>query len=99
MVLAHNLLHLLPDWQRALPDMASWLKPGGHLVTTTAFLSDMPFALRLLAPPLGRTGLIPPIQRVRRDRFEAALRDAGLAVIDHWHPAPRAAHFHIARKA
>jgi ubiquinone/menaquinone biosynthesis C-methylase UbiE len=49
-VMAHNVLHLLEDRERAIADIHRMLKPGGVFVTSTACIGDMMLPLRLIVP-------------------------------------------------
>ena len=47
-VMAHNVLHLLEDRERAVADIHNMLRPGGVFVTSTACIGDMMLLLRLM---------------------------------------------------
>jgi len=63
-----GIVHHVPDWRRALAEVARVLKPGGRLYAEEALaaLVDHPLARRLLVHP-------------RADRFDAATFAHGLA--------------------
>ena len=97
-VMAHNVLHLLEDRDRAIVDVCRLLKPGGAFVTSTACLGDMVFLLRLLVP-VGRFLRLFPLVKIfsvaeLRDSFERA----GFDIDYEWQPKKNAAVFIICRK-
>jgi SAM-dependent methyltransferase len=97
-VLAHSLLHLLPDWRETIGRVHAALAPGGFLVSTTMCLADKARALRLVLPVLRPLGLLPPVQWFAADDLTREMEAAGFALDHVWQPSPRAARFIIARK-
>ena len=99
-VLALNLLHLLPDWSEALRRIHALLRPGGAFVSSTMCVGDS--ALRYLRwiVPIGETlGLLPSLSVFIADELLATLRAAGFEIEHDWRPGPAKAVFLIARKA
>lgn len=97
-VMAHNLLHLLEDRDRAIADIHRMLKPGGVFISSTACIGDMMLPLRLIVP-LGRFLRLFPLVRV----FSAAdlkqsLENAGFDIDHEWQPKKNAAVFIVCRK-
>jgi ubiquinone/menaquinone biosynthesis C-methylase UbiE len=98
MVMAHSLLHLVRDPAALTRRMAGWLKPGGHLVTSTACLSDGMGLLRLVTLPGHALGLLPRVTYLSRQELRAMTEAAGLQIRQDWRPGPRKAVFMIAEK-
>lgn len=77
-ILAFNMLHTLPDPERALERIHELLKPDGTFLSVTPCLKDkMSFLVRLqiqLVRILGRIGVIPvPIRRLRSSDLDALI--------------------------
>ena len=98
MALALSLLHLLPDATAGLRQLAAHVRPGGHVISSTVCIGDMPGLLARVLPKLGFTGLIPKVLPLTRDALIAAHTAAGLTITDEFRPAPDKAVFLIARK-
>ncbi len=71
-VMAFNLLHLLPDIEAAITFCCSRLKPGGVLITKTPCLGDSNFLFRGIIPLMRVLGRAPFVSFIT----EAALRSA-----------------------
>jgi len=96
MVLAHNLLHLVPRWRDALVTLRGLLKPGGLYVSTTACLGD-DYAWMRPFVPIGRAlGFMPRVAFFRQTALEAAMEAAGFAIQEGWKPGKRSGLFLIA---
>jgi ubiquinone/menaquinone biosynthesis C-methylase UbiE len=97
-VMAHNVLHLLDDRERAIADVHKMLRPGGAFVTSTACVGDMMLPLRLIVP-VGRFLRLFPLVKVfsvaeLKDSFE----NAGFEIDYEWQPKKNAAVFIVCRK-
>lgn len=77
-VVAANVLHLLPDLERALDAMIGVLRPGGRLVVPT-YLHDATVASRAVSRVLALAGF-PGRRRFTLDGLVGVLRDRGLRV-------------------
>lgn len=98
MILALSLLHLMPDWQAAIPKVYDKLEPGGYFVTSTVCVGDMAW---FFAPLLwsGRAlGLIPHVEAIKSSDLRHAMTHAGFDIIQDWRPKPKAALFLIGQK-
>lgn len=85
-ILGLNILHLLPDPQKAIQQAAQLLKPGGVLVTSTACLKDTMPWIRFIAP-IGRTfGFMPYLHMLSRNEMETWLTEAGFEMQVKWVP-------------
>ena len=67
MVLALNLLHLLPDRPAALAKIHRLLKPGGLFISSTACLADRMWFLRPVIPVMQWLGKAPYVSFVGSD--------------------------------
>ncbi|MCM2562189.1 class I SAM-dependent methyltransferase [Lutimaribacter sp. EGI FJ00015] len=86
-VLAHNLLHLVPDTQAALADLRDRLKPGGVFISKTVCLGQpgLNWKIRLVLkalPLLQWLGKAPRLQRLSGAEIEAMITDAGFEVLE-----------------
>ena len=80
-VLAFNLLHLLPDVDRALNDIHRQLRPGGMFISKSPCLGEMSFLIRGLIRGMQRFGYAPDVTYFTTRDLEAALRWAGFDVM------------------
>lgn len=87
-VLAFNLLHLLPDMRAGLGQVRGLLKPGGLFISKTicARGAGLPLAYRaafLALPLLQRMGKLPPhFRKLRAAELDAEIIRAGFEVIE-----------------
>jgi len=97
-IMAHNLLHLLDDRQRAIADIHTMLKPGGVFVSSTACIGDMMLPLRLIIPVGRFLRLFPLVKVFTATELKASLDSAGFEIDYEWQPKKYAAAFIICRK-
>jgi SAM-dependent methyltransferase len=80
-LLAFNLLHLLPDLDESLSRLLSPLKPGGLFVSKTACVGEMNPLITSLAIPVARLlGKAPPVKAFKQAQLIGALERQGLQV-------------------
>ncbi len=77
-VLAANVLHLIPDLERGLTALRRLLRPGGKLIAPT-FCHDETLASRVLSRGIALTGF-PGQRRFTSSSLRLALQNAGLRV-------------------
>ena len=100
MVLALNLLHLLPDRTAALAKIHRLLKPGGLFISSTVCLADSMWYLRPLIPVLQWIGKAPYVSFVGTNDVLGEVAAAGFEEQEHWTHGGRAnSLFLIASKA
>jgi ubiquinone/menaquinone biosynthesis C-methylase UbiE len=80
-VLAHNLLHLLPDLQLALSQIHGLLKPGGIFISKTPCLGEKPL-FRPLVAVLRRLGLAPDLNHLRIAALERQIAAEGFQTVE-----------------
>ena len=97
-VMAHNILHLLEDKERAIADIHNMLKPGGVFVTSTPCLGDMMLPIRLIVPVGRFLRLLPPVKVLSVAELKGSLESAGFEIDYEWQPKKRAAAFIVCRK-
>jgi len=97
-VMAHNILHLLEDKERAIADIHTMLKPGGVFVTSTACIGDMMLLFRLMVPVGRFLRLFPLVKVFRVAELKDSLENAGFEIDYEWQPKKTAAAFIICRK-
>jgi ubiquinone/menaquinone biosynthesis C-methylase UbiE len=97
-VMAHNILHLLEDKERAIADIHNMLKPGGVFVTSTACIGDMMLLLRLIVPVGRFLRLFPLVKVFSVAELKDSLENAGFEIDYEWQPKKSAAAFIICRK-
>jgi SAM-dependent methyltransferase len=80
-VLAFNLLHLVPDLEHTLSQVVRHLRPGGLFISKTACIAHMNPLVPLVALPLMRLlRLAPPVQVLTEDRLLTAIERSGLTI-------------------
>lgn len=99
MVMAHSILHLVPDRDAAIAKTFRILKPGGHFVSSTICLSDGLWFMRPILPLMRLVGLAPRgVAFFSAPNLRAAVEAAGFEVVEDWRPGKRKAVFLVARK-
>ena len=98
MVLALNLLHLLPDFPAAVGRIHGLLKPGGHFVSSTVCLADRLWFLRPVIPVMQWIGKAPFVSFLRADDVLADIIRAGFDAREHWTHGRSNSLFLIAQK-
>lgn len=80
-VLAFNVLHLVPDLDATLAAVLPALKPGGLWISKTPCLAEMnPLIPRLLVPLMRSIGLAPPVLSFDARALQSAFERHGLEV-------------------
>jgi ubiquinone/menaquinone biosynthesis C-methylase UbiE len=99
MVMAHSVLHLVPDRNAAIAKSFRILKPGGHFVSSTICLSDGLWFMRPVLPAMRLVGLAPAgVAFFTAQSLRAAVEGAGFEIVEDWRPGKRKAVFLVARK-
>ena len=98
MILALSLLHLMPDWQAALPRIYNKLEPGGYLVTSTVCVGDMAWYFGPVLRSGRALGLFPHVEALKGSELRLHMKRAGFDIVQDWRPKPKAALFLIGRK-
>ena len=97
-IMAHNLLHLLPARQAAIKAAYRGLKPGGVFVTTTACIGDMTWIFKVIAPVGHLLRLIPLVRVFTQAELVQDHITAGFEIAEEWLPKKNAAAFIVAKK-
>lgn len=98
MVLALNLLHLVPDYQSAIAKVHRLLKPGGLFISSTVCLSDKMWFLRPVIPIMQWLGKAPFVSFLNADAVLKAVEDAGFDAQEHWTHGRANSLFLVAKK-
>ena len=98
MVLALNLLHLVPDRSRALETIHSLLKPGGFFVSSTVCLADRMWFLKPVIPVMQCLGKAPYVEFLRAEQVANEITDAGFDIQEQWTHGRANSLFLIAQK-
>ena len=96
-VLAHSVLHLLPDKEAAIAQAYALLKPNGVFISSTTCMAKG----GLLKPLLwagNKLGLLPMVKFFSADALVEAVQAAGFEIEERWQQTPKAAVFLVARK-
>ena len=81
-VLAFNLLHLLPDRKAALCDVHNMLSPRGLFISKTPCLGGVFRVLKPLVALLRRAGKVPDIRFVTPKNLERDITAAGFEIVE-----------------
>jgi ubiquinone/menaquinone biosynthesis C-methylase UbiE len=85
-VLGLNVIHLLPDRQAVLSEVARILKPGGLFISSTACLGSSYMRFIKLIVPLGQfLGLIPDVFVLTESQLTKEVTNAGFVIETQWH--------------
>ncbi len=98
MVLALNLLHLLPDRTAALAKIHQLLKPGGIFISSTVCLADRMWFLRPVIPLMQWIGKAPYVSFLKADNVLREISTAGFQEQEHWTHGRSNSLFLVARK-
>ena len=99
MVMAHSILHLVPDLDRAIRLAFDALAPGGVFISSTTCLGGLRWLpIRAILPLMRVIGKAPEVTAFTTDQLQARIRAAGFAIERTWQPKPTAALFVVARK-
>ena len=98
MVMAHSILHLLPDKDAAIARTFDLLKPGGVFVSSTACIAESANFLKYVAPVGRAIGLLPYLDVFTANALLSAIKSAGFEIEHEWRPTPKSALFLVARK-
>ena len=85
-VLGLNVIHLLPDRQETLAEVARILKPGGIFVSSSACLGHSFLRFIRLVAPLGKMmGLMPDVFIMTEAELATEITRAGFKIERQWH--------------
>jgi len=99
MVMAHSILHLLPEPEAAIARIHKMLKPGGLFVSSTVCLQDGLAFFKYILPLMRLVGYAPPhVGFLKGTELESMITRAGFTFEHNWRPGPKKAVFIIARK-
>jgi ubiquinone/menaquinone biosynthesis C-methylase UbiE len=98
MVLALNLLHLVPDRDAAFARIYDLLKPGGIFVSSTPCLSDRMWYVRPVIAVMRWVGKAPRVSFFTERGFTADIANNGFETQAQWTRGPTNSLFLIARK-
>ena len=97
-ILAHSILHLMPDVDRVFQRQHMMLKPGGLLISSTTCIGDFMNFIRYIIPVGRHLGLMPYVNVFTQEQLSQRLVDAGFIVLEHWQPKPKSATYIVAQK-
>ena len=96
---AFSILHLLDDLDEGLAHLHRLIRPGGMLITKTACLRDMNFAIPPMIKVMQWLGKAPDVLLFSAPELEAAMRKAGFEIVESgYHGKTRSTRFIAARR-
>ena len=81
-ILALNLLHLVPDVSATLRAVHSGLSSGGYFIAKTALLQDGAWFLRPIIPVMRAFGKAPQVTILGQEMFLDQIRDVGFEIVE-----------------
>lgn len=85
-VLGLNVIHLLPDREAEIAEVARILKPGGIFVSSTVCLGRSYLRFLKLVAPLGKLlGLMPDVFVLTEEELTEEMTRAGFEIERQWH--------------
>lgn len=88
-ILAHSILHLLPDVERTLLQLNELLKPGGLLISSTLCIRDFLPLFRYIGPVGRLLGIMPRVNVFSEAELDRWLSDTGFTCKERWKPHPK----------
>ena len=98
MVLALNLMHLLPNRIAALQKVHQLLKPGGTFISSTVCLADRMWFLKPIIPVMQWMGKAPYVSFARAEEVLREMADEGFQEEEHWTHGRANSLFVVAKK-
>ncbi len=97
-VMAHSILHLVPDREEVIRKVADVLKPGGIFVSSTHCLGDSSILFRLILPVARFLRLAPLVRVFTRKELAKSIKANGFTIVYQWRPRKGGAEFIVAQK-
>ncbi|MEM7280070.1 MAG: class I SAM-dependent methyltransferase [Pseudomonadota bacterium] len=97
-ILAHSILHLVPNLSSTLAQINQLLKPNGLLISTTPCIGDFFRAFRYINALGKAVGLMPHVSVFTEEQLKQWLHNAEFEIEQRWLPSPKAGLFLVARK-
>ncbi|NKC00728.1 MAG: methyltransferase domain-containing protein [Pseudomonadales bacterium] len=99
-VLGLNVIHLLPNRQEVIAEVARILKPGGVFVSSSVCVGNSLLRFIKFVVPIGKLfGLMPDLYIFTENELSAEIESAGFSLESQWHHGKNGiAVFIIARK-
>ena len=98
-ILGLNVVHLLPEKEKAIARVHKLLKPGGVFVSSTACVRDMSSFFRIIAPVCNLVPLLPSVSIFTVDELRSSLTRADFMIEHEWLPGRNKAVFIVAKKS
>lgn len=85
-VLGLNVIHLIPNRQEVIAEVARILKPGGVFVSSTGCLGGSYMRFLKLIVPIGKCfGLMPDLFVMTEEELVEEIKAAGFSIESQWH--------------
>lgn len=97
-VLAHSVLHLVPNVPATLKQVSNLLRPGGYFISTTVCMADFFKGFRYINALGKALRVMPYVGVFSHAQLDTWLTQARFEIAESWQPRPKAGHFIIARK-
>ncbi|MEC3863001.1 class I SAM-dependent methyltransferase [Mesobacterium sp. TK19101] len=81
-VMAFNLLHLLPNLESDLAQIHARLRPGGYLISKSVCLRDAQLWIRMIIPVLRAIGKAPYVSVFDIATLDDTIRRAGFEILE-----------------
>lgn len=98
-VMAFNLIHLVPDAEQLMKDMHALLRPGGLFISKTPCLGDFNLAIRAIIPLMRLIGKAPFVRFFKVGELDGLISWDGFDIIETGaYPAKPPSRFIVARR-
>lgn len=97
-ILAHSILHLLPNVDLVLRQLHAILRPGGRLISSTSCIRDFMPLFRYIVPLGRKLGIMPYVNVFGAEDLQRWLSDTGFVIKESWRPSRKTGIYVVACK-
>lgn len=98
LVLALNIIHLLPNYEKTISKIHRTLKPNGIFISSTGCVGNASWFLKAVLRGGNLLGILPYLNFFEKDDFKRNLEQHGFVVEQEWSPEKSDTLFLVLRK-